>query len=41
MAFDPKSYATKRRKTDSKFAVAYAALEDEFAALAALLMLAV
>jgi ribosome-binding protein aMBF1 (putative translation factor) len=37
VAFDPKGYATKRRKTDKKFAVAYDALEDEFAALAALL----
>jgi hypothetical protein len=37
VAFDPKGYAAKRRKTDAKFAVAYDALEDEFAALAALL----
>ena len=37
VAFDPKGYATKRRKTDAKFAIAYDALEDEFAALAALL----
>jgi DNA-binding XRE family transcriptional regulator len=37
VAFDPKGYAVKRRKTDKKFAVAYDALEDEFAALAALL----
>jgi ribosome-binding protein aMBF1 (putative translation factor) len=35
--FDPKDYANQRRKTDTKFAVAYDALEDEFAALAALL----
>ena len=37
VAFDPKGYAAKRRKTDAKFAVAYDALEDEFAALVALL----
>lgn len=37
VAFDPKGYAAKRRKTDAKFAAAYDALEDEFAALAALL----
>lgn len=37
VAFDPKGYAAKRRKADAKFAVAYDALEDEFAALAALL----
>ena len=37
VAFDPKGYAEKRRKTDARFAVAYDALEDEFAALAALL----
>jgi len=37
VAFDPKGYAAKRRKTDARFAVAYDALEDEFAALAALL----
>ena len=37
VAFDPKGYAAKRRKTDAKFATAYDALEDEFAALAALL----
>jgi ribosome-binding protein aMBF1 (putative translation factor) len=35
--FDPKGYAVKRRKTDAKFALAYDALEDEFATLAALL----
>ena len=37
VAFDPKGYAVKRRKTDPKFAKAYDALDDEFAALAALL----
>lgn len=37
VAFDPKGYATKRRKIDLKFAKAYDALDDEFAALAALL----
>jgi len=37
VAFDPKGYASKRRKTDPKFAVSYDSLEDEFAALAALL----
>ena len=37
VAFDPKGCAAKRRKTDAKFAVAYDAFEDEFAALAALL----
>ena len=37
MPFDPKDYANQRRKTDTKFAVAYDALEDEFATLAALL----
>ena len=37
VAFDPKSYAAKRRKVDPKFTVAYDALEDEFAALSALL----
>ena len=35
VAFNPKGYATKRRKSDPKFAKAYAALNDEFAALAA------
>ena len=35
--FNPKGFAAKRRKTDAKFAAAYDALEDEFAALAALL----
>ena len=37
VAFDPNGYATKRRKIDPKFAKAYDALDDEFAALAALL----
>jgi ribosome-binding protein aMBF1 (putative translation factor) len=37
VAFDPKGYAVKRRKADPKFAKAYNALDDEFAALAALL----
>ncbi len=37
VAFDPKDYATKKRKADPVFRVAYDALEDEFAALAALL----
>jgi DNA-binding XRE family transcriptional regulator len=37
VAFDPKAYAAKKRKTDPAFRVAYDALEDEFAALAALL----
>ena len=37
VAFNPKGYAVKRRKSDSKFAVAYDALDDEFEALAALL----
>ncbi len=37
VAFDPNGYATKRRKIDPKFAKAYEALEDELAALVALL----
>ena len=37
VAFNPKGYAVKRRKSDLKFAVAYDALDDEFTALAALL----
>jgi len=37
VAFNPKDYAVKRRKSDPKFAVAYDDLDDEFAALAALL----
>ena len=35
--FDPKQYATDRRKVDPAFAAAYGALEDEFAVLDALL----
>ena len=35
VAFDPKGYAVKRRKSDPKFAKAYNALDDKFAALAA------
>ena len=35
--FDPKAFAAKKRKTDPVFRAAYDALEDEFAALAALL----
>ena len=35
VAFDPKGYATKRRKIDPKFTKAYDALDDEFAKLAA------
>ena len=35
--FDPKAYVNKRSATDKKFKVAYDALEDEFAALSALL----
>jgi hypothetical protein len=37
VAFNPKGYAVKRRKADPKFAKAYDTLDDEFAALAALL----
>lgn len=37
VAFDPKSHAAKKRKTDPAFRAAYDALEDEFAALGALL----
>ena len=37
VVFNPKGYAVKRRKSDPKFAVAYDALNDEFAAFAALL----
>lgn len=37
VAFDPKAYAAKKRKVDPEFRVAYDALEDEFAALGALL----
>jgi hypothetical protein len=36
-AFDPKAYANQHRKTDTTFAVVYDALEEQFAALAALL----
>jgi len=35
--FEPKAYVNKRSATDKKFKVAYDALEDEFAALSALL----
>jgi len=35
VAFNPKGYAVKRRKADPKFAKAYDASDDEFAALAA------
>jgi DNA-binding XRE family transcriptional regulator len=37
VAFDLKCYAGKRRKAEPKFAKAYDAFDDEFAALAALL----
>ena len=37
VAFDPKVHAMKKRKTDPGFRAAYDALEDEFAALGALL----
>lgn len=37
VAFDPKAHAAKKRKTDPRFSAAYDALEDEFAALGALL----
>jgi len=37
VTFDPKAYVAKKRKVDPAFHVAYDALEDEFAALAALL----
>ncbi|MBI3525678.1 MAG: helix-turn-helix transcriptional regulator [Betaproteobacteria bacterium] len=37
VAFDPKAHAAKKRKADPKFRLAYDALEDEFAALGALL----
>ncbi|MBW7900190.1 MAG: helix-turn-helix transcriptional regulator [Rhodocyclaceae bacterium] len=37
VAFDPKAHAAKKRKADPAFRAAYDALEDEFAALAALL----
>ena len=35
--FDPSEVAAKKRATDPEFKIAYDALEDEFAALAALL----
>jgi DNA-binding XRE family transcriptional regulator len=38
VAFDPKMHAAKKRKADPAFRVAYDALEDEFAALGALLV---
>lgn len=37
VAFDPKDYAIKRCKTDSKFAKAHDALDYEFATLSGLL----
>lgn len=37
VAFSPKDYAAQKRTTDSDFRTAYDDLEDEFAALAALL----
>lgn len=37
VAFNPKAHAAKKRKADPAFRAAYDALEDEFAALAALL----
>jgi DNA-binding XRE family transcriptional regulator len=37
VAFDPKAHAAKKRKADPAFQMAYDALEDEFAALDALL----
>jgi len=37
VAFDPKVYAAKKRKADPGFRAAYDGLEDEFAALGALL----
>ena len=37
VAFNPKAHAAKKRKTVLAFRAAYDALEDEFAALAALL----
>lgn len=35
--FDPKAHAARKRKADPEFRLAYDALEDEFAALGALL----
>ena len=37
IAFDPKAHAAKKRKADPRFRAAYDTLEDEFAALGALL----
>lgn len=37
VAFDPKAYAAKKRQADPAFLSAYDALDDEFAALGALL----
>jgi len=37
VAFNPKTHAEKKRKADPEFCAAYDALEDEFAALGALL----
>lgn len=37
VAFDPKAHARKQREADPAFRVAYDALDDEFAALGALL----
>jgi len=37
VAFNPKAYAVKKREADPAFRVAYDVLEDEFAALGALL----
>ncbi|MDZ4251756.1 MAG: XRE family transcriptional regulator [Sulfuritalea sp.] len=37
VAFSPKAHAAKKRKEDPEFRAAYDALEDEFAALGALL----
>lgn len=37
VAFDPKAHAATKRKSDTAFRAAYDALDDEFAALAALL----
>jgi len=37
VAFDPKAFATRKRKADPDFRLAYDALGDEFSALAALL----
>ncbi|TXT21876.1 MAG: XRE family transcriptional regulator [Gallionellaceae bacterium] len=37
VAFDPRAHAAKKRKSDPAFRAAYDEMEDEFAALAALL----